>query len=119
MGITSFIIAILATVLIVVLIIVTGTLTAQALQGLDPQNATPQQVQESLQDSQAGTVLALAGIGIFVCLFLYLLGIGLGIAGLVQGRRKRIFAALGSIFNGGAILIFVVLILLGLVAGGI
>lgn len=119
MGVTSFIIAILATVAIVVLIIVTGTLTSQALQGIDPQGASPQEVQESLQDSQAATVLALAGVGIFVCAFLYLLGLGLGIAGLVQGQRKRIFAVLGAILNGGAILVFVVLILFGLVASGL
>lgn len=119
MGVTSFVIAILATVVIVVLFIVAGSLTAQALQGIDPQNANPQEVQERLQDSSAAAVLALAGIGIFVCLFLYLLGLGLGVAGLFQGQRKRLFAVLGTIFNGGALLVVVVLTLFGLVAGGI
>ena len=119
MGITSFVIAILATAVIVILIVVTGTLTAQALQGIDPQNVNPQELQERLQDSSAAAVLALAGLGIFVCLFLYLLGLGLGIAGLIQGQRRRIFAVLGAIFNGGAILVFVVLALFGSVAAGL
>jgi hypothetical protein len=118
MGVTSFVIAILVTVVIVVLFIVAGSLTAQALQGVEPQSATPQEVQERLQDSPAAAALALSGIGIFVCLFLYLLGIGLGIAGIVQGQRKRLFSVLGAVFNGGAILVFVVLTLFGLVAGG-
>ena len=119
MGVTSLVIAILVTVVIVVLIIVTGVLTAQAMQGLDPQSVTPQEVQERLQDSPAASGLALAGIGIFVCLFLYLLGLGLGIAGLVQGQRKRVFAVLGVVLNGGAILVFIVLALFGVVAGGV
>ncbi|MGB3635759.1 MAG: hypothetical protein WA982_17115 [Rubrobacteraceae bacterium] len=119
MGITSFVIAILATVVIVALVIVAGTLTAQALQGIDGQNVNPQELQERLQDSPAVTSLALASIGIFACFFLYLLGLGLGIAGIVQGQRKRIFSVLGTIFNGGVLLVLVVLILLGLVAGGI
>jgi hypothetical protein len=119
MGVTSFIIAILVTVVIVVLFIVAGPLTAQALQGIDSQNPNPQELQERLQDSPAATWLALASIGIFVCLFLYLLGLGLGVAGLVQSQRRRLFAALGAIFNGGAVLVFVVLTLFGLVAGSI
>ncbi len=118
MGVTSFIIAIVATIVIVVLVIITGTLTAQALSGIDPQSANPQEVQERLQDSPAATGLALAGIGIFVCLFLYLLGLGLGTAGLIQGQRKRLFAVLGATFNGGAVLVFVFLLLFGIVAGG-
>ena len=118
MGVTAFIIAILATVVIVVLVIVTGTLTAQALQGIDPQGASPQEVQQRLQDSPAAMGLALAGIGIFVCLFLYLLGLGLGIAGLIQAQRRRLFAVLGTIFNGGAVIVFVFLLLFGIVASG-
>lgn len=119
MGVASFVIAILATVAIVALIIITGALTAQALEGVNPQNTNPQELQERLQDSQAATWLALAGTGVFVCLFLYLVGLGLGIAGSVQGQRKRLFAVLGAVFNGGAILVFVVLTLFGLVAGGV
>ena len=119
MGVTSFVIAILVTVVIVVLVIVAGALTAQALQGIDAQNVNPQELQERLQGSPAATWLGLAGAGIFVCLFLYLLGLGLGIAGLIQAQRKRLFAILGAVFNGGAVLVFVVLTLLGLVAGGL
>ena len=119
MGITSFVIAILATVVIIVLFIVVSALTAQALQGIDPQSANPQEVQERLQGSPAATWLGLAGTGIFVCLFLYLLGLGLGIAGLIQGQRKRVFSVLGAIFNGGAVLVFVFLLLFGIVAGGV
>ena len=119
MGIASFIIAILTTVVIVVLFIVVGVLTAQALQGIDTQNVNPQEVERRLQDSSAGAGLALAGASIFACLFAYLLGLGLGIAGLIQGRRKRVFSVLGAIFNGGAVLVFVVLALFGLVAGGL
>ncbi len=119
MGVTSFVIAIVVTVVIVVLFVVTAALTAQALQGIDPQTVSPQEVQERLQDSPAAAGLALAGIGVFACLFLYLLGLGLGIAGLVQSGRKRLFAVLGAVFNGVAILVFVVLTLFGFLAGGV
>lgn len=119
MGIASLVIAILATVAIVVLVVVASTLTAQALQGIDGQNVNPQELQERLQDSPAATSLVVASLGMFACLFLYLVGFGLGIAGILQGQRKRVFSVLGTIFNGGVLLLFVGLILFGLVAGSV
>jgi len=42
------------------------------------------------------------------------IAIGLGIAGLIQKERKKIFAILGTVFATGAILITIVLIAIGL-----
>lgn len=116
MGIASFVIAIVAVVAIVVLFVVAGFLTAQLSQGIDFQNATPQELQQDLQNSPGFIGLALAGIGIFVCLLVSLVGFVLGVAGIVQGRRKRLFAILGSVFNGLVLLVFALLFLLGLLA---
>ncbi|MGF1473727.1 MAG: hypothetical protein ACFB50_18545 [Rubrobacteraceae bacterium] len=117
MGIASFALAVVATAVIVVLFVVTGMMAAQALQDVDPQNNSPQEVQRQLQESPAATGLALAGAGILGCVLVYLVGFGLGFAGLVQSRRRKLFAVLGAGFNGLAIFTVVVLTLLGLVAG--
>lgn len=117
MGIASFVIAIVSVVAIVVLFIVAGFLTAQLSQGVDFQNATPQELQQDLQNSPGFVGLALAGVGIFASLLVSLVGFVLGVAGMVQGRRKRLFAILGSVFNGLVLLAFILLFLLGLLVG--
>ena len=122
MGIASFVIAVLATVVIVALFIVSGVLLGQVLQGMDPQNPPdPQQLQRDLQNSPTAAGLGLAFIGIFGCLFLYLVGFILGIAGLIQRHRRRLFAVLGTVLNGLVLLVMgalVVLGALGAAAGG-
>ncbi len=111
MGIASFVISILTTVLVVVLFVVASVAGASAF-GSDPQSIDPQ----SLQDSPGFVGLALAGFGILACIFFYLLGLALGVAGIFQRRRKRLFAILGTAFNGLVLLVVVALLAFGVVA---
>ena len=113
MGIASFVIAILATVALVALFVVGGVLAASAFQNVDPQALDP----ESVRSSPAFAALALIGIGVFGCLVLHVVGLGLGIAGLIQSLRKRHFSVLGTALNGLVIFIFVVLFALGSAVG--
>jgi hypothetical protein len=113
MGIASFVIAILATVVLVALFVVGGIVAASAFENVDPQALDP----ESVQSSPAFAGLALIGIGVFGCLVLYVIGLGLGIAGLIQSVRKRLFSVLGTALNGFVLFVFVALFALGSVVG--
>ena len=84
MGIASFIISLVIGVGVFLAIVIAGVIKV----------ANP----ESLHNESIGT--ALLGLFIIGCLFINLIGIGLGIAGLVQKNRKRIFSILGTIING-------------------
>lgn len=56
----------------------------------------------------------LSSLAFLVCLILNLAGLVLGIIGLVQKNRRKVFAIIGTIMNGLLILLFT-----GLVLGGI
>lgn len=45
-----------------------------------------------------------------------LIGLGLAIGGFVQANRKRLFPILGSVLNGGAVLCFLGLMVVGFAA---
>ena len=113
MGIASFAIAVLATVVLVALFVVGGVVAASAFENVDPQTLDP----ESVQNSPAFAGLALIGIGAFGCLILYVAGFGLGLAGRIQRTRKRLFSALGTALNGLVLTAMVVLFTLGSVVG--
>ncbi len=116
MGIASLVIAILATVVILALFVASFAIVSSEFGNVqDPQSLDPQR----LQDSPAFVWLTLIGLGILGCLLLYLVGLALGIAGLVQRRRKKLFAVLGTVGNGVVLLGFVALIVLGLALGGV
>jgi len=113
MGIASFVISILATVLIVTLFIIAVVIGASAFGNVqDPQTIDPQ----SLQDSPALAGLAAVGLGILASIVFYLIGLVLGVAGIIQRRRKRLFAVLGAVFNGIVLLVVVALVAFGVVA---
>jgi hypothetical protein len=113
MGVASFVIAILATVVLVALFVGGGFVAASAFENVNPQTLDP----ETVQDSSAFAGLALIGIGVFGCLILYVVGLGLGVAGLMQHTRKRLFSALGTALNGLVLAAVVVLFALGWVVG--
>jgi len=100
MGIASFIISLVIGVGVLLAIVIAGVIKV----------ANP----ESLQDESIGT--ALIGLFVIACLFINLIGIGLGIAGLVQKNRKRIFSILGTIINGVVLIGIGSLILIGIMA---
>jgi hypothetical protein len=58
----------------------------------------------------------LVGLIVIACIAGLFLGIGLGIAGVVQSTRNRIFAFLGLAFNGCLILGICLLALIGILA---
>lgn len=118
LGIASFVIAILTTVLFVVLLVVIFSAGGQLLGGADPQSVTPQDVQRNLEESPGTAgVLGVAGFGLAATPVLYLLGAALGIAGLIQKQRRRLFAVLGTTFNGLVFLGLLVLVLFLVVVG--
>lgn len=122
MGIASFVLFLVAAALFVGVIAVAGYLASflvnQAGEGvIDPQNFDP----ESLDPETAqrlttfGVVAALLSFAVPVA---NLIGLGLGIAGLVQQRRKKLFAGLGTALNGLSLLAIVALLLLAFLSGG-
>lgn len=114
MGIASVVISILATVIVVILIIVAGSVANSLFEGQDPTTIDPQ----SLQNSPEASSLAVVGVGILGSFFLYLLGFGLGTAGIFQRRKKRLFGILGAVLNGLVLLAVVFLFVIGVVIGG-
>ena len=118
MGVASFVIAIVTTVLIVVLFVVIFNAAGRLLEGADPQSVTPQDLQRNLEENPGPTgVLGIAGFGLAVTPLLYILGTALGIAGLVQKQRGRLFAVLGTVSNALILLGLLILILFGALVG--
>lgn len=113
MGIASVIIAVLATVVIVILVIVAGSVATTLFQGQDPAAIDPQ----TLENSPEATTLGIVGFGVFGSFLLYFVGLGLGVAGIFQSRKKRLFGILGAVSNGLVLLAVVLLIVLGLFIG--
>lgn len=114
LGISSVIIAVLATFVIVTLFIVAGSVASTLFESQDPAAIDPQ----SLQSSPEATTLAIVGIGILGSFLLYLLGLILGVAGIFQGRKKRLFGILGAVLNGLVLLAVVLLFVIGTIIGG-
>ena len=98
LGIASFIIALLQGLLTYMVILIAGVLAA----------AGPQ------RDNEVGFMIV--GLLIITGIFTHCVGAGLGIAGLVQKNRKKVFAVLGLILNACALLMVLALMLVGLAA---
>lgn len=118
MGITSFILFIIGLLLLVGLIILSAVVFAPLLESIDPQALQDPESFQNPEDAppelqQAATAILLLTIGFLGLPVLNLVGLGLGIAGLIQKRRKRLFAVLGTVLNGLVILAIVGLFLLG------
>lgn len=100
MGIASLALAILVGVLVFVIIAGAGVLEASTPGGMN-------------EDSP---LVVLIGFAIIGCLLANL--VGLGLAGMIQRRCKKLFAILGAIFNGLVVLVVLAVIVLGLFLGG-
>lgn len=96
-GIASFVISILAGILIFIVLGIAGSLEASTPGGMD-------------ENSTEAVMVGLAIIGL---LFLNVLSVGLGIGGLLQKERKKIFAILGTVFSSFLILSVIGLMVLG------
>ncbi len=97
MGIASCVLSVIVGVLAILSIVAAGVLV----------NSTPAGAEDS-------PLLALVGVTIIGCMFASLAGLGLGIAGLVQRSRKKLFTILGAIGNGLVFLGILGIIVLGL-----
>lgn len=96
-GIASFVISILAGILIFLVFAVAGSLEVSTPGGID-------------ENSTEAIMIGLAIIGL---LFFNVLAVGLGIGGLLQKERKKIFAILGTVFSSFLILSVIGLMILG------
>lgn len=96
-GIASFVISIVAGILIFIVLGIAGSLEASTPGGID-------------ENSTEAVMVGLAIIGL---LFLNVLSVGLGIGGLLQKERKKIFAILGTVFSSFLILSVIGLMILG------
>lgn len=68
-----------------------------------------------MDEESAGAVII--GLLLFALVGALLAAIGLGIAGLVQGNRKKIFAILGTVFSTAILLGTLFLLLVGMATG--
>lgn len=67
--------------------------------------------------SKESWVVAVIGLFLILGLGMSLLGIELGIAGLIQRDRKRVFPILGLVFNSVATIALVAIIVIGVTFG--
>ena len=100
LGIASFIISIVTGVLMFLLIAIAGIMESSTPGGID-------------ENSAEAALIGFLAIGF---LLLDLVAIGLGIGGLVQENRKKVFAILGVSFSGSTIFFTLAIMLLGLAA---
>lgn len=100
-GIASLIVSILAGIWLFILLIIAGLVENSTPGGMDP---------ESIEALLIGLGMMAAGAAGFV-------GLGLGVVGLVQSQRQRLYPILGSILSGGLLLACTGLMLLGLIIG--
>lgn len=114
MGIASLVIAVLSIIAIVLFFVISVSVASSEI-GNDPQSFDPNSID---QDSPLATTFALLGLGLVGSMLLTVLGFGLGVAGLIQRRRKRLFAILGTVLNGLVILGVLALFVLGFALGG-
>lgn len=97
-GIASFIISIIAWISLLMTLIVAVIIAA---------------VVEPINIQESYPIGILVGSLLLIVFLLSLIGIGLGIAGLFQKKRKKVFSILGLIFNGIVFLGIFVLFIIG------
>ena len=97
LGIASFAIGILAGLALFIALGVVAVLYNQSPGGLDEKSPTA----------------ILAGLLIIGLCLVHLLGVGLGIGGLAQKDRRKVFSVLGLAINGVALLGTIALIIIG------
>ncbi len=98
LGIASFITSIVSGILILLLIVITSVI----------ETSTP----GGMNEESAGATMV--GLFLFACLGAALVALGLGIGGLIQKERKKIFAMLGTVFAAVTIVGTIFIVMLGL-----
>ncbi len=100
MGIASFITSVACAVVTFALIVVAGVMEASTPGGMDEKSAAAVAV----------------GLGLLASLGVCLIALGLGVAGMLQRDRKKIFAVLGAIIAAAIVLGTVGLMVIGSLA---
>ena len=100
-GIAALIVAVLAGLWLFIMLIIAGVVESASPGGMDP---------------DSGEAI-LIGLGLIASAAAGFLGLGLGIAGLVQPQRQRVYPIIGSILSAGLLLVCAGLMLLGLIIG--
>ena len=96
LGITALVLSVLCGVSMFGLVLLAGIMEASTPGGIN-------------EESPEAIMLGLCILGGILLSFI---GLGLGIAGLFQGNRKKLFAVLGVIFNG--MIVFGMCVLMGI-----
>ena len=96
-GIAAFIISLLMGLITFIVVVIAGILESSSPGGMD----------------ETSIEAAVVGLLIIGCILVQLVALGLGIAGLVQKNRKKLFAILGTVFSGMTLFGVVVLMLIG------
>lgn len=109
LGIASFIIAMLSILIYIGCFAIAFSVASQYIGEI----ITPEQFSQSEMGKLSAMVLLF-----FVGMLANLTGIGLGIAGVVQKFRKKVFGTLGLIFNSLGFLGIVGLFIMGLAMNG-
>ena len=99
-GIASFILSLLGPVFFFLLVIVASALEASTPGGMD-------------ENSAAAGIL---GISLIAVVIISIVSFFLGVGGLLQTDRKKVFSVLGVVFSAGGFFLEILLLLLGLVA---
>tara|TARA_R110002111_G_scaffold244487_2_gene306725 strand:+ start:104 stop:475 length:372 start_codon:yes stop_codon:yes gene_type:complete len=100
LGTSSFIIALLASVILTGMFVIAGVMEMNSPDGIDEESASTM----------------LLGFALISAFFAELLAIGLGIAGLIQRKKGRLFAILGLCISSFFVLITAGLMIIGLTA---
>jgi hypothetical protein len=101
LGIASFITSIVSGIIIFLLIVIAGVMETSTPGGMD--------------EESAGAMMV--GLFLFAFLGAALVALGLGIGGLIQKERKKIFAMLGAVFAAATIVGTIFIMMLGLAMG--
>ncbi len=96
-GIASFITSLISGVFIFLLIVIAGIMEASSPTGIDEESAAA----------------ILVGLALFLFGGLALISLGLGIAGLFQKDRQKVFAILGTVFSSSILLGTTLLMVVG------
>ncbi|WP_199615662.1 hypothetical protein [Paenibacillus alkalitolerans] len=109
-GIASFIISIVSIVGLVACMVAIAAMFGGVM--TDPAALNP----DAPLPGNLGAIAA-AGFGMFIFVILSFVGAILGIVGLFQKDRAKLFSILGTVFNSLIVGVFAVLFVIGLIAG--
>lgn len=102
LGIASFVIAIVVLLLVAVSIVMLAASNPESLIGAINEGMSDEELAKTMLSK--APLLIVGTLVILFASFMTFIGAVLGISGLLQPNRKRLFAVLGTIINGGMVL---------------